>query len=157
MNQTVTIIRANSLSPEAAALLAAHAKHGSASAPQDSDHTLDPAGLTGADIRFYLLYQSGQALGCGALKSLSDGTSEVKSVHVAASARGLGFAGRIMQHLEAEARAAGATALVLETGSPLCPGYDAARRLYEKLGFEYCGPLPGYQEDPMSVFMRRGL
>jgi putative acetyltransferase len=81
----------------------------------------------------------------------------VKSVYVAAAARGRGLARKIMQHLESEARSSGVTALVLETGSDLLPDYDAARALYEKLGYDYCGPFQGYTADPNSAFMRLAL
>jgi putative acetyltransferase len=46
---------------------------------------------------------------------------------------------------------------VLETGSDLLPEYDAARALYEKLGYAYCAPIPGYDADPNSAFMRLEL
>jgi putative acetyltransferase len=138
-------------------LLEAHFTHAAAAAPAESNHTLDADGLEAADTRFWVLRDEGVPLGCGALKALPDGTAEVKSLHVSAAARGRGLARMIMKHLEAEARASGASALVLETGSNLCPGYDAARRLYEALGYSYCGPFHGYTEDPMSVFMRLGL
>ncbi|GEM_PF-6407202 len=35
--------------------------------------------------------------------------------------------------------------------------FRPARRLYEKFGFEYCGPIGGYRLDPLSVFMTRVL
>jgi putative acetyltransferase len=45
----------------------------------------------------------------------------------------------------------------LETGSDHLTGFEAARALYERLGYQYCGVLPGYQPDPLSVFMRYDL
>ena len=39
----------------------------------------------------------------------------------------------------------------LETGS--AEVFRPARRLYESLGFTYCGPFVGYALDPFSVFM----
>ena len=49
----------------------------------------------------------------------------------------------------------GFTRLSLETGSA---GFFApARRLYEKFGFEYCGPFADYRPDPNSVFLTRTL
>lgn len=157
MSDTVSIRREDPETPDLALLLEAHFAHGAAASPAESNHTLDAAGLKGPGLRFWVLREAGKPLACGALKDLPDGTAEVKSVHVAQAARGRGLARIMMQHLEAQARAAGAAALVLETGSELCPGYDAARRLYEALGYGYCGPIHGYAEDPMSVFMRLGL
>jgi putative acetyltransferase len=46
---------------------------------------------------------------------------------------------------------------VLETGSERVPGYDAARALYQRLGYRRCGVLPGYWRDPNSVFLRLDL
>ena len=157
MTKEIEIRQEDPRAPGLQPLLKAHFAHGAQASPVESNHTLDAAGLSGPGLRFWVLRDKGVPLGCGALKILPDGTAEVKSVHVAEAARGRGFARRIMLHLEAEARASGVSALALETGSALCPGYDAARRLYEALGYEYCGPVHGYSEDPMSVFMRLGL
>ncbi|MFE5772129.1 GNAT family N-acetyltransferase [Streptomyces sp. NPDC056485] len=46
----------------------------------------------------------------------SDGDAELKRMYVVAGARGLGLARRILAALEADARAAGRTRMVLETG-----------------------------------------
>lgn len=143
--------------PELRPLIEANLAHGAGAAPAESDHTFGVEELRGADVRFWALFEHGQALGCGALKQLADGSAEVKSVYVSDAARGRGLARRIMQHLADEARAAGVSALVLETGSDLLPEYDAARALYEKLGYAYCPPIPGYGADPNSAFMRLEL
>lgn len=138
-------------------LLEAHLAHGAGASPADSNHTFGIEDLRQQDVRFWALYDGAEPLGCGAFKALPDGTAEVKSVHVTAAARGRGFARRLMDHLASEARQAGYSALVLETGSELCPEYDAARALYERLGYACCGPIYGYGEDPNSAFMRLSL
>jgi len=139
--------------PDLRALIEANLIHGAGAAPVESDHTFGVDQLQGRDVRFWALFDAGTPLGCGALKQLSDGSAEVKSVYVSEAARGRGLARKIMQHLEQEARGSGVTALVLETGSDLLPDYDAARALYEKLGYAYCGPFQGYTADPNSAFM----
>lgn len=108
-------------------------------------------------LQFWAIYEDDAVLGCGALKDIGEGLAEVKSVHVLESARGRGLARHIMAHLETEARTSGYVAMVLETGSDVLPAYDAARALYERLGFTYCEVLPGYRRDPNSAFMRRDL
>ncbi|TMV10112.1 GNAT family N-acetyltransferase [Ruegeria sediminis] len=138
-------------------VIAAHLAHGRQAGPPESNHTMDADALREPGVRFWALYENGEPLGCGALKPLPDGTAEVKSVHVLAAARGRGLARVMMEHLAAQARAAGATALVLETGAEHLPGYDAARKLYEVLGYSRCGPIHGYTEDPNSAFMRLAL
>lgn len=135
----------------------AHFLHSQTAGPSESNHTMDADALSGPGIRFWALYEGQSPLGCGALKALPDGTAEVKSVHVLSSARGRGLARTMMEYLAKVAHAEGFSALVLETGAAHLPAYDAARSLYERLGYSYCGPIPGYTEDPNSVFMRLGL
>jgi putative acetyltransferase len=153
----IEIRQADPGSPELRPLIEANLAHGAGAAPAESDHTFGVDELRGPDVRFWALFEQEQALGCGALKRLADGSAEVKSVYVSGAARGRGLARQIMQHLAEEARTAGVSALVLETGSDLLPEYDAARALYEKLGYAYCPPIPGYDEDPNSAFMRLAL
>jgi len=138
-------------------ILEAHLAFSRSETPETSCHVMLPDELSAADVSFWALYRNGQAVGTGALKWLPGGMAEVKSVHVIAAARGAGLAERMMYHLEQVARAAGISRLVLETGSEALPGYAAARRLYERLGYAYCGPIPGYVSDPNSVFMTRTL
>lgn len=138
-------------------VISAHFTHSETAGPAESNHTLDAEALTGPDIRFWALYDGNEPLGCGALKSLPDGTAEVKSVHILAQARGRGLARVMMTRLADLARDEGITALVLETGADHLPEYDAARRLYEALGYDYCGPIFGYDADPNSAFMRLAL
>ncbi len=66
-------------------------------------------------------------------------------VHRRARRRGLGTA--LMQAAEATAREAGKTLLVLDTVT----GSDA-ERLYEHLGWQRCGVIPGY-----ALWPRGGL
>jgi GNAT superfamily N-acetyltransferase len=64
-------------------------------------------------------------------------TCEIKRMYVVAAARGHGHARRMLAHLEESARAAGARALVLETGLK----QPEAIALYESSGYL---PIPGY-------------
>lgn len=66
-----------------------------------------------------------------------------------------GIASYLLKHILAEARSRGYRRLSLETGS--MQHFAAARKLYEKFGFEYCGPFADYIEDPNSVFMTKEL
>jgi putative acetyltransferase len=45
--------------------------------------------------------------------------------------------------------------LSLETGTQ--DFFIPARKLYERFGFEYCGPFGDYAEDPYSAFMTKSL
>ncbi|WP_171208914.1 MULTISPECIES: GNAT family N-acetyltransferase [unclassified Ruegeria] len=138
-------------------IIQAHLAHSWDATPQTSNHTLDVEALREPGIRFWALYEGNTALGCGALKTLPDGTAEVKSVHVIAAARGRGLARIMMTHLADLAQREGLSALVLETGAAHLPEYDAARKLYAALGYSYCDPIYGYAPDPNSAFMRLAL
>ena len=159
MSQTaaIDIRRADPASSEIAPLLEASQGYGAAQTTAESDHTFGVAELSQPGVCFFAAYQSDIPIGCGAIKTLRDGSAEVKSVFVSPQARGQGLAHHMMDYLAKVARTEGFTALVLETGSPLCPGYDAARSLYERLGYSYCAPFEGYKEDPLSVFMHLPL
>ena len=54
-----------------------------------------------------------------------------------------------------EAERRGYQSLSLETGS--ADAFLPARRLYHKVGFEYCEPFGNYKADPFSVFMTKRL
>ncbi|MCD9148675.1 GNAT family N-acetyltransferase [Pseudophaeobacter flagellatus] len=153
----IEIRAADPANPDLHPLILGNQRHGAATAPAASDHTFGIADLCHPDIQFFAAYHAGTPLGCGALKALPDGRAEVKSVFVSQSARGQGLARQLMQYLAQVAQDVGFLALVLETGSPLCPGYDAARALYEGLGYDYCPPFGSYVEDPQSVFMQLPL
>jgi GNAT superfamily N-acetyltransferase len=64
---------------------------------------------------------------------------EIAKLLVHRSARKRGIAELLMEHAEAEARAAGKTLLVLDTVTG-----DAAERLYARLGWTQVGVIPGY-------------
>lgn len=65
--------------------------------------------------------------------------ADVAKLLVRRSARGRGIAALLMERAEAEARAGGKTLLVLDTVTG-----DAAERLYERLGWNRLGVIPGY-------------
>jgi GNAT superfamily N-acetyltransferase len=72
----------------------------------------------------------------------SDGDAELKRMYVVPEARGLGLARRILAALEADARAAGRTRMVLETGDM----QPEAIALYRSSGYEPCAKFGYYRE-----------
>ena len=72
-------------------------------------------------------------------------TAEIKRMYVAPAARGRGLARRVLAHLEETAAAAGAEAMILETGT----AQPEAIALYGSSGYE---PIPtfGYYKDEPS-------
>lgn len=137
--------------PEIADLIAIHAGTMLAASPPESCHFLPIDGLRQPSVSVWSLWEAGALLGCGALKDLGDGTGEIKSMHTREVLRGRGLGRKMLEHILAEARRRGYTALYLETGS--MDAFIPARRLYEAYGFTYCGPFGTYVEDPNSAFM----
>ena len=80
---------------------------------------------------FLVARLAGEAVATGAYALLDPATAEVKRMYTAPAARGRGGAGAMLARLEALAREAGVTRLVLETGIH----QQAAIRLYLRSGF----------------------
>jgi putative acetyltransferase len=123
----------------------------------DQRHGLALDALFEPHVRFFIARRDGTAVGCGGV-ALFDGYAEVKRMYVRESARGSGVAQALLAHLEAEARASGATLLRLETGV-LQP---AARALYARAGFVECAAFGSYASlapasIAASVFMEKPL
>lgn len=116
---------------------------------------MDAAALDEAGVRFFAVFAGETAIAMGALKVLSAGLGELKSMHVHSDHRGAGLADAILERLLREARAAGLKRVSLETGSQ--EAFGPARGFYARHGFSTCPPFEGYVEDPNSVFMTRAL
>ncbi|MFS8200579.1 GNAT family N-acetyltransferase [Streptomyces sp. CWNU-52B] len=71
----------------------------------------------------------------------SDGDAELKRMYVVEEARGNGLARRILRALEDDARAAGRTRMVLETGDK----QPEAIALYASSGYEPCAKFGHYR------------
>ncbi|WP_189833503.1 GNAT family N-acetyltransferase [Streptomyces zaomyceticus] len=76
----------------------------------------------------------------------SDGDAELKRMYVIPEARGLGLARRILAALESDARTAGRTRMVLETGT----AQPEAIALYTSSGYEPCPKFGHYRDHPSS-------
>ncbi|QIS13824.1 GNAT family N-acetyltransferase [Nocardia arthritidis] len=141
--------------PAIAALLAQHLDDMYATSPAESVHALDLDALRKPEITFWSAWDSGELVGCGALKELDPTHGELKSMRTATAARGRGVASNLLRHLIAQARERGYTRLSLETGTQ--PYFAPARRLYTRNGFAECPPFADYILDPNSVFMTLAL
>jgi len=149
------IARADPRDPAFGLLMARHEADCTAETPRESCHRLDPAALAGDDIAFFAGRIGGVPVSMGALKQLSAGVGELKSMHVLAEWRGRGLSRQMLARLLDEARATGMRRLYLETGAQ--PGFAAARGLYLAAGFTTCAAFCGYRPDPASVFMALDL
>jgi GNAT superfamily N-acetyltransferase len=80
-------------------------------------------------------------------------TCEIKRMYVVAAARGAGHARQMLAHLEESARAAGARALVLETGRK----QPEAIALYESSGYVAVPGYGYYRDSPLSHTLGKPL
>lgn len=136
-------------------LLDQHFAEMRAGSPPSACHVLPVDGLKVPAIRFFTLRENGALLGCGALKRLSANHGEIKSMRTANAALGRGVGKAMLDHLVATAQAEGMNHLSLETGST--EQFAAANRLYEKEGFDRCGPFGGYADTPFTRFFTREI
>jgi GNAT superfamily N-acetyltransferase len=102
---------------------------------------------------FVIARRTGTPVGCGAMRMLEAGTAEIKRMYVAHDARGAGVGACLLSALESEARALGATRIVLETG----PRQPAALGLYRRAGYVEIPPFGEYVGSPLSVCMEKKL
>ena len=155
MSDAFTITRERPTSVDLVLLMQRHTADMHADTPPESIHMMDAGALDHPNIAFYVLRDHGEPLAMGAFKRIDATHAEIKSLHVLSETRGRGLSGRMLDHLLAEAQAAGYARLSLETGSQAM--FLPARRLYEKAGFTDCPPFEGYSDDPNSVFMTKVL
>lgn len=104
----------------------------------DPDELVPPLGW------FLLAHLDGAPVGCGALK-IKDGIGEIKRMWVSPDTRGLGIAQRLLQSLEAQARAAGVDTLRLDTHRSL----SEARALYLRNGYV---EIAAYNNNPYAGY-----
>lgn len=141
--------------PQVIALLREHLRGMAELSPPESVHALDLDGLKRPDVSFWSAWDEDDLLGCGALKQLDAEHGEIKSMRTAAAHRRRGVAAALLEHLLGEAGRRRYRRLSLETGS--MEGFEPARSLYARYGFDYCGPFADYRDDPNSVFMSKAL
>ncbi|TCK63543.1 GNAT family N-acetyltransferase [Curtobacterium sp. PhB136] len=89
----------------------------------------------------------GTPLGCGGLRVVEDGVTEIKRMYVRRESRGAGVATGILRRLEEAALDLGSPALVLETGTE----QKRAIRFYEREGFTRIANFGPYVGAPLSA------
>jgi len=108
-----------------------------ASLPAGDEDLIPPRGA------FLIALVDGESVACGAVKAIAPGVGSVKRMWVAESVRGLGFGRRMLDALEAQAKALGLEALRLETNRAL----REAIHLYESSGYR---EVPAFNDDPYA-------
>lgn len=131
-------------------------QHIAISGLDDCTHALGLESLQEPDIAMFVARnENGALMGCAALKTLDATTGEIKSVRTHDDHLRKGVSRSLMAHIEHIAAENRMTALYLETHNT--PQYAAACRLYEGLGYSYCGPFGDYTQNPRNVFMKKDL
>lgn len=125
--------------------------------PEDQRHGLALDQLFRPSMRFFLVRWEGAPAGCGGIE-IDNGTAELKRMYTRPKMRRRGVAQSLLHRLEAEARVAGATILLLETGVY----QPEAVRLYKRAGFARRAPFGRYAAMPASsivtsLFMEKPL
>ena len=152
---SITIAKENPVGADLTLIFARHTADMNAETPPESIYMMDASELAVPQVHFFVAREAGVPLAMGAFKVLSDAQGEIKSMHVLFEARGRGLSKTMLAHVEAQARAVGIRRLNLETG--IQTTFVAARALYEKAGYAFCGPFEGYENDPNSLFMTKEL
>lgn len=119
--------------------------------PPGCVHALDIDALKRPEVTFWTVWDEQTLICCGALKELDPQHAELKSMRTAPAHLEQGVASVLLNHIISEAKKRNYKRLSLETGS-----YEAfvpARKLYEKFGFDYCGPFSDYATSSNHVFM----
>lgn len=136
---------------EVQALLARHLAFTRTQTPGQHSYALDLDGLLDQSITVFGYRYGGVLLGIAAIKRLSVDHAEIKSMHTAQEARGLGIGRAMLAYLLDVSRAEDIGRVSLETGTT--EDFGPARQLYEKAGFIPCGPYADYEPSPHNLFM----
>ncbi|AQS69151.1 GNAT family N-acetyltransferase [Streptomyces pactum] len=126
----------------------------------DATH-LDPADFTPPNGLYLIAYDENDVpVASGGWRSQEtndegylDGDAELKRMFVIEQVRGRGLARRILAALEEDARAAGRTRMVLETGTK----QPEAVALYTSSGYEPCGKFGFYRFHEDSLCYAKAL
>jgi putative acetyltransferase len=147
----VTIAVENPRTADVRALLETHIGFAMGTSPPEHVHALEPDGLLAPGVTLFGARRAGELLGIGALRGIDPEHAEIKSMHTAKVARGLGVGRAIVDHLLATARERGYRRVSLETGT--MEEFAAARSLYESAGFERCPAFADYTDNEYSTCM----
>lgn len=100
-----------------------------------------------------VIYDNGQAVGCGAIKEYEENVMEVKRMFVLPEKRGKGFASIVLKELENWAAELGYPTCILETGIK----QPEAIRLYEKNNYKRIPNYGQYAEVESSVCFQKNV
>jgi putative acetyltransferase len=102
---------------------------------------------------FLVIRDAERAVACGGLVRFDETRGELKRMYVVPEQRGRGLGRQLLVELEAQARALGYTALVLETGDR----QQEALGLYESAGYERIPCYAPYDSRALSLCFEKRL
>ncbi|MFC9847347.1 GNAT family N-acetyltransferase [Streptomyces sp. NPDC060223] len=135
----ITVTLVDGATEDARFCLDAYAADLDARFPEGFDRTdlVRPEEVTGDAGAFFVAYEEGRPVGCGALRTLEPGTGEIRHVWVHPDARRLGLARRILTELERAAMEHEFTVVRLDTHAVL----TEAQAMYRACGY---AEIPAY-------------
>lgn len=141
--------------PQTRALLALHLAGMQASSPADAVFALDLSGLQRPDVTVWSAWDGDRIAGIGALRALSPGQGEVKSMRTHPDHLRRGVAATLLAHIVAAARRQGMARISLETGSG--PAFEPALALYRSYGFRDGAAFGDYTKSEFNQFLHLSL
>ncbi|MEV0176688.1 bifunctional helix-turn-helix transcriptional regulator/GNAT family N-acetyltransferase [Streptomyces sp. NPDC050803] len=137
----ITVEHVDGADPDARACLDAYAADIDRRFPEgfDKSDLVSPEEVSGNAGAFFVAYEEGRPVGCGALRRLEPGVGEIKHVWVHEDARRLGLARRLLAALEGEAAARALRVVRLDTHATL----TEAQAMYRASGYT---EIPAYVE-----------
>ncbi|WP_427920437.1 bifunctional helix-turn-helix transcriptional regulator/GNAT family N-acetyltransferase [Streptomyces sp. cg40] len=135
----ITVALVDGAAEDARACLDAYAADIDARFPEGFDKTdlVRPEEVTGEAGAFFVAYEEGRPVACGALRTLEPGVGEIRHVWVHPDARRLGLARRILTELELAAAAHDFAVVRLDTHATL----TEAQAMYRACGYT---EIPAY-------------
>lgn len=124
--------------------------------PREFQFQMSVEQMAGPDTTLFVARdEDGRAVGMGALKVHGEGFGEVKRMYTLPSVRGAGIGRKLLEAIEAEARARGLPELKLETGGT--SGFEDTWAVYERCGFSRCAVFADYPDTQYNVFYEKKL
>ncbi|MDO0912338.1 bifunctional helix-turn-helix transcriptional regulator/GNAT family N-acetyltransferase [Streptomyces sp. DT2A-34] len=138
----ITVDLVDGAAPDARACLDTYADDIDERFPEgfDKDSLVRPQEVSGDAGAFFVAYEEGRPVGCGALRRLEPGVGEIRHLWVHPGARRLGLARRLLESLEQEAAARHLTVVRLDTHAAL----TEAQAMYRACGYT---DIPAYDDN----------
>ncbi len=158
MTQNITIVPEDPRKPDIRKLIEELDAYQAELYPPESNHLEPLEKLISPDYYFIAARNEGALVGIASFRRMpvqkeSKSYVEIKRLYIPRQFRGMGLATRLMDALEKKALQEGYVEARLETGIH----QNEALSLYEKRGYQKTVPFGAYQEDPLSVLMRKCL